>query len=101
MAERRITVEIAAGTPERQQLVRLDVPEGTTAMAAVEQAGLEERLPEVEVDPGRIGIFGRLCKPDTVLRDGDRVEVYRPLKADPKEVRRRMAELERRRRKPG
>jgi uncharacterized protein len=92
-----IHVEVAAGLPDRQVVIVLEVPEGTTALEAVERADLGRKLPEHEIAPDRLGIFGRRCRADQVLADGDRVEVYRPLKADPKEVRRQLAELERHR----
>ena len=90
-----MTVEVAAGFADQQVLVRLDLPVGTTAIEAIRCARLDQRLPGHEVDLQRIGVFGRRCDPDRELQDGDRVEVYRPLKADPKEVRRQLAELER------
>lgn len=90
-----IDIEVVAGTPERQVLIPLRVADGTTVAEAVEQSGVAERLPEIEIDPQRLGVFGKRKRPDHVLSDGDRVEVYRPLTADPKEIRRRMAELER------
>jgi uncharacterized protein len=95
MPDKPITIEVAAGFSGRQVLVSLKLPPGTTAIEAVRHARLDNRLPGHEVDPKRIGIFGRRCDPDRVLEDGDRVEVYRTLKADPKEVRRRLAALER------
>ena len=87
----RISVEVAAALPQRQELVELDLAAGTTVMQAVEASGLAERFPEIEIDPRRLGVFGRLRPPDHPLRDGDRVEIYRPLKVDPKEVRRQRA----------
>lgn len=90
-----IDIEVAAGLPERQEIVSLRVPKGTTLGEAVAQARLEERLPGLEVDEQRLGIFGKRRPADTELRDGDRAEVYRPLTADPKEIRRQLAELER------
>ncbi len=90
-----LTIEVVAALPERQSLVELEISEGTTAWDAVQRSGLMERLPEFPFDRQRIGIFGRACRPDQPLRDGDRVELYRPLKADPKEVRRQLADLER------
>lgn len=101
MSEQFITVEVAAGFDDRQVLVRLRVPVGTRVSEAVRLAELGRRLPGHEVDPKRIGIFGRRCDPEQVLEEGDRVEVYRPLKADPKEVRRQLAELERSKPKGG
>jgi len=91
-----VQVEVAAGLPERQVVVSLTLREGATAEEAITAAELARRLPGLEVDLGRIGVFGKRVRPDHTLGEGDRVEVYRPLKADPKEVRRQLAELERR-----
>ncbi len=90
-----ITVEVAAALPERQIVMPLVVEDGCTVWEAVEKSGISARLPGLDVDRKRVGIFGQVCKPDRKLRDGDRVELYRPLTADPKEVRRQLAELER------
>lgn len=100
MVEKTIQVEVAAGMPDKQVVISLVVPEGTTLIDAVKRSGLAEHLPELEIDPQRLGIFGRRRRSDSELRDGDRVEVYRPLTADPKEVRRQLAELERTRKAP-
>jgi len=86
-----IRVEVAYARPERQEIFSLDVPEGTTAQAAVEASGILAAFPEIDLNQNRLGIFGGLIKPDQALRAGDRVEIYRPLKADPKEVRRQRA----------
>ena len=95
MARKALQVEVAAGLPERQLVIALTLPEGATVADALAAAALPSRLPDLELDLERIGIFGRVCRADRLLVDGDRVEVYRPLKADPKEVRRQLAELER------
>ena len=95
MATERIAIEVAAALPERQVLVSLEVPAGTTVLGAVEWARLDERLPGLEIDPQRLGVFGKRRAADAVVEEGDRVEVYRPLTADPKEVRRQLAELAR------
>lgn len=95
MAAERIAVEVAAAMPERQLVIPLVVPAGTTLAEAVAMADLPKRLPGLEVDVDRLGIFGKRRGPETVLQEGDRVEVYRPLTADPKEVRRQLAELAR------
>lgn len=91
-AEPLIQVEVAYALPERQCIVPLNVPLGTTARQAVMLAGLERHFPELP--PARfheadLGIFGaRLRAPDAHrLRAGDRVEVYRPLEIDPKQAR--------------
>lgn len=87
-----INVEVAYALPEQQILLSLEVEEGTTAREAVERSGLLQQFPDVELGGlNKIGVFGKLVKADQVLRPGDRVEVYRPLIADPKEVRRQRA----------
>ena len=88
----RIKIEVVYALPSQQVAVRLDVAEGTTAAQAVMLSQLVEKFPEIRLDgQNKLGIFGRLTKPDTVLRQGDRVEIYRSLLADPKEVRKRRA----------
>ena len=87
-----IFVEVAYALPEEQVLLGLDVPEGTTAEQAVKLSGILERFPSIDLAKNKIGIFGKVTKHDTVLREKDRVEIYRPLIADPKESRRRRAE---------
>lgn len=73
-------------------MVKLEVPEGCTLEEAIEQSGIRGEFPGLVIDPDAVGIFGRKAPMDEVLRDGDRVEIYRPLIADPKEARRRRAE---------
>ena len=92
---RPLHVEVAGALPERQLVISLVLPAGSTVADALAEARLETRLPGLLVNPKQLGVFGKSCKPDRVLQDGDRVEIYRPLKADPKEVRRQLAELER------
>ncbi|MDZ7753722.1 MAG: RnfH family protein [Gammaproteobacteria bacterium] len=96
-----ITVEVAYALPEQQWLLELQVPEGTTARQAVESSGLLEACPDLDLDNSRLGIFGKASKPDQVLRARDRVEIYRPLIADPKEVRRLRAKEGKRMKKGG
>lgn len=86
-----IRVEVAYARPEEQVVIALEVEKGTSVRDAVLRSGILERFPEIDLDASKIGIFGKLTKPDTALRPGDRVEIYRPLLADPKEVRRRRA----------
>jgi uncharacterized protein len=83
-----IRVEVAYALPEQQWLVPLEVRAGTTVRQAVELSGILGRFPGIETVQGGVGVFGRLVKPDSLLRDGDRVEIYRPLIADPKQARR-------------
>lgn len=84
-----LSIEVAYALPERQLLIALRVPPGTSARVAVERSGLAARHPEVVGAP--LGVFGKPVADQQVLRAGDRVEVYRPLRADPKEVRRQLA----------
>jgi uncharacterized protein len=86
-----IRVEVVYARPEEQALVALEMPEGTTVREAIERSGILERFPEIDLTRLTVGIFGRVTGPGTVLADGDRVEIYRPLLADPKEVRRSKA----------
>ena len=85
----RLRIEVVYALRDEQLLVALEAEEGITARQAIERSGIRQRFPGVDV--GLIGIFGKIVEPDTPLRDGDRVEIYRPLVADPKEARRKKA----------
>jgi putative ubiquitin-RnfH superfamily antitoxin RatB of RatAB toxin-antitoxin module len=94
-----IVVEVVYGLPEKQKLIQLNVAAGTTALQAVEQSGIVQSFPQIDVDSCKMGIFSQvlgtkgLAEPsEYLLQERDRVEIYRPLIADPKEVRRRRAE---------
>lgn len=87
----RLRVSVVYALPERQVVVELSVPVGTTAQKAIELSGLQRRVPEMASHPLRCGIYGRVAEPSQVLKDGDRVEILRPLLIDPKENRRRTA----------
>ncbi|HTN94614.1 MAG TPA: RnfH family protein [Gallionella sp.] len=87
-----VNIEVVYALPNEQILLKSCVPKGTTAAAAIQSSGVLARHPEIDLDRNKLGIFGKLVKSDTVLRDKDRIEIYRPLTADPKEVRRRRAE---------
>ena len=86
-----IRVEVVLAMPDRQELVSLEVEEGTTLAGAIVLSRVAEKFDGFEPDLDRVGIFGQKTSPDQVLRPGDRVEIYRPLLADPKEVRRQRA----------
>lgn len=88
---KRFIVEVAYALSEEQVILPVEVEEGTTALQAVEQSGILERFPEIDAEKPKMGIFSKVCKGDTVLREMDRVEIYRPLIADPKEVRKKRA----------
>jgi putative ubiquitin-RnfH superfamily antitoxin RatB of RatAB toxin-antitoxin module len=87
-----IWVEVAYALPERQKLLRLEVPAGATVAEAIEISGIRNDFEGLEIDPAAVGIFSRKVPMDRMLREGDRVEIYRPLIADPKEARRRRAD---------
>lgn len=87
----KIHVEVAYARPDSQLILALDVAQGTTAEEAVQQSGMLDKFPEIDLAATKVGIFGKLSKLNVELKDGDRVEIYRPLIADPKEVRRRRA----------
>jgi len=86
-----IKVEVAYARPDEQELIALEVEAGTTVEQALRRSGILERFPEIDLAKNQVGIFGKLTKLDTALRAQDRVEVYRPLIADPKEVRKQRA----------
>jgi putative ubiquitin-RnfH superfamily antitoxin RatB of RatAB toxin-antitoxin module len=82
-----INVEIVYALPEQQELIQLKLPVGSTVSDAVQASGLLQKYPDIDPQKGKFGIFSKLAKPDAALRDRDRVEIYRPLIADPKAVR--------------
>ena len=88
----KIQIEVVYAKQEQQALLKLMVEEGTTAQQAVEQSGILQQFPEIDPTQLKLGIFSKAIKSDTVLRERDRVEIYRPLIADPKVVRRSRAE---------
>ena len=90
MAE-MIKVEVCYALPAKQELVGVKLPEGATLAQALEASGLLQKYPEIDLKKNKFGIYAKLSKPDAVLRDRDRVEIYRPLIADPKEVRKQRA----------
>ncbi|AJP49419.1 RnfH [Rugosibacter aromaticivorans] len=88
----KLKIEVVYALPERQEVISLQLPSGSTVQQAVEQSGLLTRYPEIDLTlTNKLGIFAKLVKPDMLLRDRDRIEIYRPLIADPKEVRKRRA----------
>ena len=91
MAIERISVEVAYAKPEEQLVLPLEVEAGTTLQAAIEQSGMLQRFPEIEIGSVKVGVFGKAATLDAVLNPGDRVEIYRPLIADPKEARKKRA----------
>lgn len=82
-------VEVAYARPDKQQIVSVEVPPGTSALEAVKLSKITEIFPEIDPDNIDMGVFGKMVKKpaEHALRDGDRVELYRPLKIDPKQAR--------------
>ncbi len=84
-----MNVGVAYADRFKQVWLRLDVPEGSTLMDAIERSGLLKQFPEIDLDQQKIGVFGKLTRLDAVLEEGARVEIYRPITADPETVERR------------
>ena len=91
MAETSMQVQVCHALPDSSFLRTLTVPAGTTIGQAVALSGLLQEMPGIDLAVNMVGIYGKKKSRDTVLREHDRVEVYRPLQADPKEARRRRA----------
>ncbi|MEW6648479.1 MAG: RnfH family protein [Pseudomonadota bacterium] len=94
-------VEVAYARDEVQVILPVEVEEGTTLRQAIERSGVLNRYPEIDLAVNKVGVFGRLAKLDEPLRARDRVEIYRPLIADPKEVRKQRAAEGKRMKKGG
>lgn len=94
-----ITVEVAYALPHKQKIISLLVEPGTTALQAAERSAINQHFPEIDLTTAKMGIFGQALgskgldsAASYILREGDRVEIYRPLSSDPKEARRKRAE---------
>ncbi|MGG2079552.1 RnfH family protein [Lelliottia nimipressuralis] len=88
----KITVEVAYALPEKQYLQQVKLDEGATVEEAIRASGLLELRSDIDLSQNKVGIYSRPVKLADVVSDGDRVEIYRPLIADPKELRRQRAE---------
>ncbi|WII92618.1 RnfH family protein [Kingella negevensis] len=84
-----INIEVAYGTAQQQKLYTLQLPTGSTARQAAIAANVQTDFPESQPENAPLGIFGKAIKDNHILREGDRVEIYRPLLADPKDARRK------------
>lgn len=96
-----IQVEVAYARPDEQLILTVEVPAGATLEEAIRLAKIQERFPEIELETAKVGVFGKLSKLSASVRAGDRVEIYRPLLADPKAVRKKRAAEGKRMRKGG
>lgn len=86
-----MSVKVVVAMPDKQVVKELGVLKGATVSDVIEQSGIVEKCKDLVVDPNMVGIFGVKVSMDQCVEDGDRVEIYRPLIADPKEVRRQRA----------
>ncbi len=87
-----ITVEVAYALPHQQLIIPVHLPENTSAEQAIIASGIMQKFTEIDLKVNQIGIFGKLARLDSVLHHMDRVEIYRPLIADPKAIRKQRAE---------
>ncbi|HOP23616.1 MAG TPA: RnfH family protein [Gammaproteobacteria bacterium] len=94
-----INVEVAYALPEKQEIIKLQVNKKTTIEQAIKQSGLLEVYTAIDLfsedSANKVGIFSQIKSLDEIVNDGDRIEIYRPLIADPKEVRKKRAEQQR------
>ena len=87
-----MTVEVAYALPNKQLIIPVQIAPGASVEIAIQASGILEKFPDIDLSVNQIGVFGKLAKLETPLRHLDRVEIYRPLIADPKEVRKQRAE---------
>ena len=93
--KKTITVEVAYAKPSSQKIISINVLEETTIQEAILRSGILDEFPEIDLNENKVGIFSKAATLDSVLHDKDRIEIYRPLLADPKEARRKRAEQQR------
>ena len=87
----QLSIEVVYALPQKQEMFSVKLPEGATVRQAIEGCGVLQKYPEIDLAKNKLGVFAKLAKPDALLRNRDRVEIYRPLIADPKEVRKQRA----------
>lgn len=92
MTDQQIAIEVTYALPDKQTLLEVVVEQGTTVEQGIKASGILERYQDIDLTSNKVGIWSRTCKLGDALREGDRIEIYRPLIADPKEVRRIRAE---------
>jgi hypothetical protein len=91
VSDNKIKVEVAFARPDNQLILELEVPAETTVEETIKLSGIMEKFPEIDLAENKVGVFGKLTKLTNTLSQGDRIEIYRKLIADPKEVRRNRA----------
>ncbi|MCG5500289.1 RnfH family protein [Ectothiorhodospira lacustris] len=75
-------VGVAYSKPDGQAWLQVELPEGATVQQAIEQSGILKRFPDIDLDTQKVGIYGKFCKLDNLVQEGDRVEIYRPITVD-------------------
>jgi putative ubiquitin-RnfH superfamily antitoxin RatB of RatAB toxin-antitoxin module len=88
-----IRVEVIYATPQKQSLIQMNLEGSHTVLSAITKSGILQKHPEIDLEINQVGIFGKVCALDQPLRAADRIEIYRPLKADPKLQRKERAQL--------
>jgi putative ubiquitin-RnfH superfamily antitoxin RatB of RatAB toxin-antitoxin module len=90
-APEQISIEVACATPDRQRIYPLAAPAGITARTAVTITPVQQDFPQLDIAASQLGVFGKVVADEYLLQEGDRVEIYRPLKQDPRDARRSLA----------
>ncbi|EHQ52408.1 hypothetical protein ECTPHS_06937 [Ectothiorhodospira sp. PHS-1] len=91
MSDERLRVEVAYARSDQQWVLEVSLPQGATVEDAIRQSGILDKVPEIDLTVNKVGVYGKLAKLNAVLNQRDRVEIYRPLIADPKQVRKKRA----------
>ena len=92
MSNKLINIEVAYALPTKQTIIDVAIHENATVEEAIEASNVLEQFPDIDLKATKVGIWSRVVKLRDTLTDGDRIEIYRPLIADPKEIRKRRAE---------
>jgi putative ubiquitin-RnfH superfamily antitoxin RatB of RatAB toxin-antitoxin module len=87
-----MNIGVCYADSDRQLWLRMEVPDGSSVEQAIQRSGILQRFPEINLTTQKVGVFGKLVKLDSPIKEGDRIEIYRPIIADPKTVRRRVIE---------
>jgi putative ubiquitin-RnfH superfamily antitoxin RatB of RatAB toxin-antitoxin module len=88
-----MNVGVCYAEADRQTWLRLEIPDGSTVQQAIELSGLLKQYPHIDLGTQKVGIFGKLAKLDSPVKEGDRVEIYRQITADPAQVKRRRVDV--------
>lgn len=91
MAEPVLDIEVAFANPDEQLIIPVQLAEGSSVQQAINQSGILERYPEIDLSVMKVGVFGKICALEKIVEAGDRVEIYRPLLQNPMEARRNRA----------